>query len=897
MQRTQLTEHRLSDYKTSNFLIDHIELSFDLTQSPVIVKSNLLVRRNLNGDDRNAPLILDGKDLGLLDLSVNNKPLEPSEYVLTEDSLTLLQTPTDETFYVKTKSTIKQHSDLFGYYLTEGTGLVKAETDGMVYIHYCLNRPDVLSTYTVKIIANENEFPTLLSNGELIAERKLGDGKHQAIWQDTVAKPCYLFALVAGKFAKSASTYQTRSGKDVDIEFYVAPDAITKCQFAEETLQKTLRWDEETFGIEYNHKAIKIAGVNQYASGASEPSTCILFNSKKLFASPTTKIDVDIAKVSEVVSHEYLHNLSGNRTTIRDWFNLTFKEGFTTFRSALFREQLYGQDLVQFLDSTPLNDRAPRPYTYTAVRSLYTSAAYEKGAAIFRMIKTTMGDTQFYAGATDFFNQYEGKAVTIEMFLDHLNHFTDISILEYLKWFTEPGTPTVTVTGEYNAETKRYTLSLTQSSKTPNYQQRPIPMTIALYDKDGHEVVKEQTLLLSTDTMTVHFDGLAHKPVPSLLRGRSAPVNVVYDYSAEDLMLLMRHDTNIMNRIIAKNQLITMLVQYHCDAGDFQFTNDLIGTYRALINDMNLNEWLLAEILSLPTEADLIQTITIPDIKKIHQAREFILRTLVFALLPEWISRYKAAVNEPVQPSTVIAGFDIAAASRRRIKFVCMNYLMVANQDALKQIALDQFHSSLTTNMTDTYNALSLLCEMYSNETQDALDDFYLQWQNEPDAVDYWLNVQAASTQFSPKQIAVLLDHPGFDITIPNKVYALFNPLIKNPAIFHHASGEGYQLLSNAIIALDKINPAVAARLIDGFSHWDRFDYPRQKMIYDSLLNIREVATSENVLDAVNRVIGNVKPTPPVTFTSSLLGWITQASNTVTETLEAIDETVRLKLQ
>lgn len=896
MQRAQLAEHRLKDYKAPDFLIDHIELTFDLTHSPVIVKSKLKIKQNKHAEDPSPLLTLDGKDLGLLSLSVNGSPVDPSDYLLTPESLTLLQTPSSD-FYVESECTISQHSDLFGYYITDGTGLVKAETDGMVYIHFCLNRPDVLSTYTVNIIANKTEFPTLLSNGDLISETNLSDGKHQVTWQDNVPKPCYLFALVAGKFAKATSTFQTRSGKDVAIEFYVAPEAIEKCEYAKQILVKTLKWDEEVFGIEYNHNAIKVTGVNQYASGASEPSTCILFNSKKLFTSAATKIDADTLKVSEVVSHEVAHHLTGNQTTIRDWFNLTFKEGATTFRSSDFREKLYGRDLVQFLDATPLDDRAPRPDTYTAVRSLYTTAAYDKGAAIFRMIKTTLGDLHFYTGMTDFLKHNEGKAITIETLIDHLNKFSDTSIVNYLKWFTEPGTPTVTVVDNYDAKTKRYTLSLTQSCKTPNYQPRPIPVTIALYNQNGDEVVNEQTLHLTTETMEFHFDNLAKKPIPSLLRGRSAPVHVVHAYTAEDLMLLMRHDSNIYNRIIAKNQLMTMLVQYYCESGPFKFTDQLIETYRELIMNKSLNEWLLAEILTLPSEAELIRAIAKPDITKIRQARDYIIKMLVFVLLPEWSTRYKASVTDPIISSTVIAGFDIAAASRRQIQFVCLRHVMLAEDEIVKQIALDQFHKSLTVNMTDTYNALSLLCDMYSTETQTALDDFYLQWQHEPDAVDYWFSVQAASPNFTPKQIDALLTHPGFDITIPNRVYALFNPLFKNPAIFHHASGEGYQILAKAILALDAINPAVAARLIDGFNNWDRFDYPRQKMIYDALQHIRDGAKSENVLEAVNRELSSGKPVPPVTNSFSLLGWLNQASNAVTDLLEDIDKSVGMKLK
>lgn len=895
MQRNQPIEHRLSDYRAPDYLIDHIDLTIDLSQSPVNVRSRLTIRHAKKIQERDTLLSLDGENLSLMNLSLNNIPVDPSDYQLTDSSLTLFRIPKEDTFYLEADVFISQSEDLFGYYVTEGTGLVKAETEGMRRIHFCLDRPDVLSKYTTTIIANKDQFPTLLSNGELLHQENLPDGKMSVTWHDDTPKPSYLFALVAGNFEKTATTYQTRSGRKLPIEFYVRADAVNKCDFAKEILVKAMKWDEETFDLDCDLTSHKIAGVDKYASGASEPTGLNLFNTQNLFSTAATKTDTDILHVAEVVSHEFFHYWTGDRVTIRDWFNLTFKEGLTTLRSAMFREKLFNRDLVRYLDGKNLNDRAPRPDTYTAVRSLYTSAAYDKGAAVFRMIADTMGEKDFCRGINDFLKHYDGCAITIEKLVDHLNHFSEKEIKGYLNWFTQPGTPTVTVTAQYDPRSKRYTLCLSQSSSTPDYQPRPIPVAIALYDQHGNEVVKEHTLLLTEAKQEFHFDGLSAKIVPSLLRGFSAPVIIKYAYTAEELMLLMQHDSSLYNRIEAKNQLINLRVQLYCQDGPFSFTEETMITYRALITDTTMNEWLLAEILRIPSEDELVKAFDKPDLSKIRAARIYLMEKIANIFLPEWIARYTNTVETPIQSNTAVADFDLAAASRRRLKFICLSYLMVALKEDVKQIALQLFQKSLTNNMTETCNALTLLCEMYSPETQAALDDFYMQWQNEPDALNYWFRLQASSSQCTPKQIAALLNHPAFDLTNPNKVYALLYPFMHNPSAFHHASGDGYQLLAKVILSLDSINPSVAARLVDGFSNWEKLDYPRQKMIYDTLMHLHDTAMSVGVLEAANRELSKGKPVPPPSIARQLFTWLTQSP--VIARNDEVDETMQLNMK
>ncbi len=875
MQRAEPKVYRLSDYQPSSHLIKHIDLTLDLSQSPVKAKSVLTVTGNPASDLHSNKLVLDGENMQLHAVRLNGKLLSPSDYILTDKSLTILNTPADSEFTIESETTLGDNPDLFGLYQTEGTYLAKAETEGLRRILYCLDRPDVLAAYTTTIIADRDAYPVLLSNGNEVKRETLPDNKHSATWFDAVPKPSYLFALVAGKLEKSVANYTTKTGRDLPIEFFIGSGATDKCQLAKEFMKKAMRWDEDTFGLECDLQHQMVAGVNKYASGASEPTGLILFNTENLFATSAMRTDNDILRVAEVVSHEFFHYWSGDRVTLRDWFNLTFKEGLTTFRAAMFREQLFGSDLVRIMDGKNLDERAPRPDSYTAVRSLYTAAAYQKSGDIFRMIMKRLGEDVFYPCMNKFFREHDGGAVTLEQLIDSLSASSGQDLTPFLTWFTQPGIPEVTVTDEYDSAAQIYTLNIKQSSTTPNYKIRPIPIVTGLIDQDGNEVIGDQMIISNKAEMNVSFANITSRPVPSLLRGFSAPVNLHFDYKQEELLLLMQSDTNLYNRREASQRLIQTLVQDYCARKPLNLSPAFFAAYQSLLKDQTINEWVLAEIINLPSEESLIDLIKTPDFEKIREARDLIFKQIASELRGDLMQRLAALNQKPDNLAPQFSDFDINDAGRRRLHAVCSSYLSVVNADAIKRDAVNQFEQSLGTNMTSTVNAMTLLTSMNCAESGAVLEKFYEYWKDDVSAINYWLKTQAsAHTATVVAAVSSLLQHPAFDLTNPNKVYALLGTFIRNPSGFHDKTGAGYKLVANVIVQLDKLNPAVAARLAESFIRWDKYDPERQRLMYQEIKSMNASVQSVNVKDVMRLALEKGEPKQGASFFKSLFSWM-----------------------
>ena len=877
MQVREPKVYRLSDYKKIAYLVTHVDLTIDLTQEPVRVKSVLAIRPNPDCASHPVDLMLDGENMRLISIKLNDKPLAASDYVLTDTALTVKNVPQDTSFTLESETQLGNNTDLFGLYKTEGTCLVKAETQGLRRVFYCNDRPDNLATYNTTIIAKKAQYPTLLSNGKLIRAEELADGVHAVTWEDTFPKPSYLFALVAGNLQKSVTHFTTQSGRDLPIEFYVSEAAVAKCGFAKDILKKAMKWDEDTYGLEYALPQHMVAGVDQYASGASEPTGLNLFNTEYLFATRAIKTDYGILTVAEVVSHELFHYLSGDTVTIRDWFQLALKEGLTTFRAAMFREALFGSDIIRLLDGhrgSPLDaEDAPRPDSYTAVRSLYTGAAYEKSAEIFRMIMCSLGEKVFYAGMNKFFRDYAGKAATIEDLLTSLGNSSATNLSPYLAWFSEAGAPQLTVTDEYDATTKHYILKV----KTAAGKARPIPITLGLLDKQGNEVQASKTVVVDQPEMEVHFDNISSHPVPSLLRGFSAPAKLSYDYNKEDLLLLMRYDTDIYNRCQAAHKLICMLISDYCHGKKIELPAEFFETYRALLADKSINPWVLAEIIALPTEENLIKEIKNPSLDKISEGRKLIVDQLANKIFAELQQRLNDLNSQADVTDPQFADFDMRDAAKRRLKETCLTYLSHVEPVKIKQLAIQQFNAALGNNMNETMTALSLLCEMDCPESKEALDKFYQCWHEDTNAINYWFRIQAsAHTSTTVARVQELMTHPAFDIANPNKVRALFGPFTLNPYGFHAISGEGYQLITKLILTLDKKNPALAASMAAKFNDWDKYDIARQTMMYDQLTLLDNTNVSINVKDSVKKNLAKGKPVGKSRSAEQLLSWMTQ---------------------
>ncbi|KTC90311.1 DUF3458 domain-containing protein [Fluoribacter dumoffii] len=871
---------RLSDYKILDYFVKHVDLEIDLSKKPFQARAILIIAPNPKSTSRPNDLELDGENMILESIFLDGNKLSKSEYEITKDSLIIRNIPQNRAFTLETTTRLGENTDLFGLYETEGTILVKAETEGLRRVLYCHDRPDNLATYKTTIIAKKEAYPVLLSNGSLIEQKDFKNGLHSVTWLDNVPKPSYLFALVAGKLQKSVTYFKTRSNRQLPIEFYLPPAATAKCDFAKEVLKETMRWEEDICNLECDLPQHMVAGVDKYASGASEPTGLNLFNTANLFATPETRSDADFLRVMEVVAHEFLHYWSGDRVTIREWFNLPFKEGLTTFRAAMFRERLFGTDLIRLLDGKNLDERAPRQETYTNVRSLYTPAAYEKSADIFRMMMIYIGEKSFYEGMARFLKENDGGAVTLEDVLESLSNSTGKDLYPFLNWFTESGIPQVIVTDAYDHKTRCYTLKF----KTKEGKSRPIPVVLGLLDKNGKEIQGDTTIIVDKPEMEILFEGVHSHPTPSLFRSFSAPVEFDYGYSPEQLLLLMQHDSNLYNRYEAANKLITQMVMDYCLGKSLVFTPEFFAAYRGLFNEVNssLNYWLLAEIMAIPSEEILYTNLQNQDFDKIAEARKLI-EYQIAKELKEDILLLKANLDKlPVSQISPFKSFNILAAGLRRLKQVCHSYLLLVQPEETEIFLREQFNNSLGKNMTDCISALSLLLNNNCNQSNKLLKQFYDYWQDDPGALNYWFNLQtAAHTSQVVTLLEQLMAHPAFDLSNPNKVYALLGTFIKNPYGFHAASGKGYQLIVDVILKLEKINPTLASIVTEKFNGWEKFDSKRQQLMLGHLEFLSTYALTDDVRNMAKKGLGKRSPESPLPRQHMFFGDKTPNSITV----------------
>ncbi|STY29302.1 aminopeptidase [Legionella wadsworthii] len=862
---------RLNDYKVLDYLIKHIDLELNLSKKPVQSKAVLTIEPNPKAKSYSLDLELDGENMLVESIFLDGKELSPEEYEIIKDSLIIKNIPQGRTFTLETKTYLGENTDLFGLYETEGVILVKAETEGLRRVLYCHDRPDNLATYKTTIIAKKEDYPVLLSNGSLIVKKDLDEGLHSVTWFDNVPKPSYLFALVAGKLQKSVTYFKTRNDRQLPIEFYVPPSATSKCDFAKEVLKEAMRWDEEVFDLDCELPQHMVAGVDKYASGASEPTGLNLFNTANLFATPETRTDVDFLRVLEVVAHEYFHYWSGDRVTIREWFNLPFKEGLTTFRAAMFRERLFGTDLIRMLDGKNLDERAPRQNTYTNVRSLYTAAAYEKSADIFRMMMLYLGEKTFYQEMSAFLKNNDGHAVTLEDVLVSLSTSTGKDMSSFLYWFTESGIPQVTVTDQYDVATKRYTLQF----KIKDGKGRPIPIVVGLLNDQGQEIIEETMIIVDKPEMEYHFNHINSAPTPSLLRSFSAPVNLENNQNPEQLLRLMQYDSNIYNRCEAATKLLTSMVNDYCSGHSLTLSPEFISAYRKLLHDKNnsLNDWILSDLIDIPSEESLFSSMQNQDFEKIAQARQLIQYQIAKELKEDIVRTYDHMKKAASSINSPFTSFDIVSAGLRRLKHVCHSYLFSIQPEKTEQLLIVQFNDSLGKNMTDCIYALSLLLNNNSSHSTKLLEQFYEYWQADPGAVNYWFNIQAgAHTHNVIARVEKLVLHPAFDLSNPNKVYALLGTFIKNPYGFHAISGKGYQFIANMILKLEKINPTVAANLTEKFNGWDKHDEKRQQIMLNQLEFLSAHAITNDVRNMAKKGLEKRKLDPPLPMQQTFFG-------------------------
>ncbi|MBK9783266.1 MAG: aminopeptidase N [Betaproteobacteria bacterium] len=856
----------LKNYTPPAFLVDTVDLDFVIETGSTTVTATLTMRRN--PATANQPLVLDGEELETLSVTVDGKK---ATFLATENTLTMTDLPDAFTLQTVVRIDPDKNTRLSGLYRSKDGYFTQCEAQGFRRITWFLDRPDVMSTYTVTLHADKEALPILLANGNPVAQGEEANGRHWARWADPFRKPCYLFALVAGKLDGLFDSFKTASGRSVQLAIYVEPGKLDQCPHAMAALQKSMRWDEGRFGLECDLDHYMIVAVGDFNMGAMENKGLNIFNTKYVLARSDVATDVDFENIDRVVAHEYFHNWTGNRVTCRDWFQLSLKEGLTVFRDQEFGADEHNPSVARIREVRGLRagqfpeDAGPmahpvRPASFVEINNFYTATVYDKGAEVVRMIQTLIGRDNFRLGMDEYFRRHDGQAVTCEDFVAAMATASGFDFAPFMRWYSQPGTPNVAVNGVFEPKTGRYTLHFKQSnSRASDQQPYLIPIRTALFDAAGQIIAgTEQTLLLSENTQQFHFDGITAEPVPSLLRDFSAPVVLDFAYTPEQLTLLLAHESDPFNAWEAGQRLASQLIlnaTAAIAAGQTPvWPESFVAAARRLLQThAERGAAFVTEALTLPGESTLAEALDIVDPDALHAARNGLRRHLAAALADELNTTYATlAPSGAYQPTAEEAG-------RRALRNVCLSYLLELDGDGsqklARKLAIEQFRSA--DNMTDQFGALAALAQTDCPEREQALTEFYERWQHEALVVDKWLAAQSGSrlpnTLTTVKQLTA---HPAFDIGNPNKVYSLLRNFGANLVRFNTA--EGYAFVAEQIKLLDARNPQVASRLARSFDRWQKFDTGRQAHARLALESIRDHAgLSRDVAEVVTRALGS----------------------------------------
>ena len=872
----------LKDYQAPEYLIDETHLTFELFEDHTLVHAQLVMRRNPERGAGLPPLALDGQQLELLSVKLNDLELTAQDYQLTDSHLTLH--PQTEQFVLDTSVKIHPESNtaLEGLYKSGGMFCTQCEAEGFRKITYYLDRPDVMSTFTTTVIGDKNRYPILLSNGNPVGSGPQDDGRHWATWEDPFKKPAYLFALVAGDLWCVEDTFTTMSQREVALRIYVEPENIDKCQHAMNSLKKSMRWDEETYGREYDLDIFMIVAVNDFNMGAMENKGLNIFNSSAVLARAETATDAAHQRVEAIVAHEYFHNWSGNRVTCRDWFQLSLKEGFTVFRDAGFSADMNSatvkriQDVAylrthQFAEDAGPMAHAVRPDSFIEISNFYTLTVYEKGSEVVGMLHTLLGAEGFRKGSDLYFDRHDGQAVTCDDFIKAMEDANGVDLTQFKRWYSQAGTPRLSVSEQYDGASQTYSLTFSQSCPaTPGQTEKlpfVIPVALGLLDARGKELPLQlagesspagtsRVLSVTESQQTFTFTGLTEQPLPSLLRGFSAPVKLHFAYSRDQLMFLMQHDSDGFNRWEAGQQLAVQVLQdligQHQRGEALVMDQRLVQALRSVLGNEQLDQAMVAEMLSLPGEAYLTEISDVADVEAIHAAREFARKQLADSLYDALWARYQA--NREVSKTTPYVP-QASHFARRALQNIALSYLMLTGKPEVLAAALEQFEHS--DNMTERLTALAVLVNSpFEAEKAQALASFAEHFKDNPLVMDQWFSVQAGSTLPGGLQrVRELMEHPAFNIKNPNKVRALIGAFAgQNLINFHAADGSGYRFLADRVIQLNGFNPQIASRQLAPLTRWRKYDSARQALMKAELERIRNSGElSSDVFEVVSK--------------------------------------------
>lgn len=854
----------LSDYTPPAYLVGSVHLDVDIRAEHTLVSAILSCARNpaAHGDQT---LVLDGADLETLSVSLDGRVLSPDDYGLSATQLSLSGLP--EAFVLETRVKIHpdRNTELSGLYRSTDGYFTQCEAQGFRRITWFADRPDVMSCYTVTLHADKGSFPVLLANGNPVAANDEPEGRHCATWEDPFRKPCYLFALVAGKLDVLQDGYRTASGREVQLAIYVEPGKLDQCSHAMAALKKAMRWDEETFGLECDLDHYMIVAVGDFNMGAMENKGLNIFNTKYVLARPDIATDSDFLNIDRVVAHEYFHNWTGNRVTCRDWFQLSLKEGLTVFRDQEFGADMHhrrtariqevrGLRAAQFPEDAGPMAHPVRPESYLEINNFYTATVYEKGAEVVRMIHTLIGKPAFRRGMDLYFARHDGQAVTCEDFVAAMADASGFDFAPFMSWYHQAGTPRLTSHGEYDSLGRRYTLTLSQSgAASAPYL---IPVALGLVGPDGSDLDLDaagettRVLQLTETRQSFVFENIPAQPVPSLLRNFSAPVVLDHMYTDSDLAHLLAHDSDPFNRWEAGQRLFSRLILNAARSQAGEWPASVSNAVRKVL--ANSDPAFVAEALTLPGEATLAEEMTVVDPEALHLARTGLARFIGGALEEEFARLYAALEgNGAYRPEPEEIG-------RRRLRNLCLSYLNELDSPAHRATARRQFDRA--DNMTDQFAALTVLANTSGGEGSAALAEFYARWQDEALVVDKWLAVQAGSRlPGTLAKVETLTAHPAFDLRNPNKVYALLRTFGANHRHFHAGDGSGYRFMAKQTATLDPLNPQVASRLARSFDRWKKFDAGRQVHARAALEGlIRQPGLSRNVFEVVEKALGDL---------------------------------------
>lgn len=896
VEKKQPVEKFRKDYEPVPYTVEEVELTFKLGEDVTTVESSMAMEPlNVNGVAKS--VYLNGReDVVLKRVSINGSELEKGkQYEVASDGMTIHADaiPKDDGWILEVVTEIKpqENSLLEGLYKSSGNFCSQCEAEGFRGITYFLDRPDVMAIYTTRIEADKEKYPVLLSNGNLVESGDMEGGKHFAVWKDPFKKPCYLFALVAGNLAMKEDTYKTVSGKDVALRIYVQEENIGKVDFAMESLKRAMKWDEDTFGLEYDLNIFNIVAVDDFNMGAMENKSLNVFNSRLVLATPDTATDGDFARIEGVVGHEYFHNWTGNRVTCRDWFQLTLKEGLTVYRDQEFSADMNSRpvqrvtDVIRLRSAQFTEDGGPmahpvRPDSYIKMDNFYTVTVYEKGAEVVRMYETLLGKDGFRKGMDLYFQRHDGNAVTCDDFLKAMADANGEDLSDLAKWYGQAGTPVVKAKGAYDAATKTYTLSLSQSTPATPGQENKIPVLIpvrlALLGQDGKPVSlrlrgsdaapsDEVVLRLAKASEEYVFEGVEGEPVPSLLRGFSAPVKIdLENQNDENLEFILANDTDPFNRWeagqILGRKLVIKLYEAAMSHQDNQtveeaaqnaggVSSSLVEAFRSLLKAQDLDGQFRAYAIGLPAASELIGAIPEADPVVVHKVRSYIVKEIASRLRPD----LEAAMKENEDAPGTAYHFSAAECARRALKNRAVMYLASLKDNAISESIFKRFKEA--TNMTDEISALAALDIAGGKHRDEAFDLFFEKWKGEPLVLLKWFTLMAESNQEGNLEVMKkLMDHPSFNIKNPNNNYSLFGGFSRSAVNFHAADGSGYKFMADAIIKLDGINHQVAARLVAPFTAYKRYDATRQELIKKELERIvKKEGLSANVYEIVTK--------------------------------------------